>query len=384
MPTTVQLLKGATDVSATSIDNIVFTHGRTKSTGNIPPNTLTVTLLRKSPTPSPSSWTVGEALTFKVTTTFTYDLFKGNVTDVSFDKDTITVTATSGKIAGLGRVNISYPAGSGVTTTAALNAYFGQVAAAGGALTTYSADGIANVLHDLPAITDSVALATINAVIQSEWNGNLVEWGNIVYAQGQNSRRPSTMGSSRKFLWSFNSFYFQYGWRFAKRVGDKINRCTATSAAPTSGGLSATYSETADVTSYGAYAVTRSTTLNDAQTLSDFARAEVKHNDDPRYGTQALTIELTKISDATRDTFFGYGYSGAYLETTTIDSALPTKWFIEGMRVTFQRNAIWADLYVSDYRLTVAGQRWSDVTSGVKWNTVNAALTWDDILFTDI
>lgn len=380
---------GGTNLSATSVDNIVFTHGRRGPTGNLPPNTLTVTLVRKSPTPAPNSWSIGETVSLEATTPGlgggTIVFFRGQVTDLTFDRDIMTVTAVSEKLASLGRVLIDAPLiAAGTSTYNAVDTLCDLATAAGWLWSTPTFPVTSVLTHNVPAATQTNALSAVNTVVNSEWNGLMVEWLTSLEVQSQEWRRLSTMGTNRKFDYSSTGTIISRDWKFAKRVGDKVNRCTATAPVPSASSLSFTYSETADITTNGTFAVSKSTTLDDINELEDFARAEVKHLDDVRYSGVELRFDTTLLTDVQRNVFWSNFYCGAYLKTPTIDSALPVEWFVEGLRLTITRTDCFVDAFVSDLRLTVAGQRWSDVTSGVKWNTVLNTLTWDDVLFTAI
>lgn len=335
---------------------------------------------------NPGSWAIGDTFTVTMANTGqpSVTMFTGAITDVTVNRDTISVTGVSNTLAALGRVVIDMVSR---TNEAILNSYAEIVTnaqakgAAPGLLTatyslvstvTYGAQTNVNALSELQQLEDTEP----NGVIAQETDGQLTFYG-------YGFRNTATMPANRLFDWSAKGALIGKDWQFRRTVSDKTNSAKVTSAA----GIT-TYSNTSDVTANGLFEKSVTTLLADADQATFYGRNITAHYSTPGYVAQSFLLDIGKLTDAERYSVARYMRLGSWVKLPTIDSTwspgFAGEYFCEGWRLAASRASVFMELYLSDAQLTRSAQRWTDVTSGVKWNTVTGTLTWDDLLDTNI
>lgn len=380
--------KGATTLTGATVDGFAITHGRRTTKERCPANTCTLTLVRSSMAVNPGSWLVGDSLTVDMTNTGqpTTTMFTGAITDVTVNRDLITVTAVSNTLAAIGRTTVTLPAQTYVTMSSAYNTLITAVQAKGGApglsagsyslqsAVTYPLQTDVNALQHLQALEDTEP----NGVIAQETNGSITFYG---YGYRNMASTPTGVPTNRQFDWSGEGAKIGKDWSFKRTVSDKLNDVNVKWASGTE-----SYANSADVTANGLYEKTVTTYLGDQDSALFYGRNIVQHYATPSYVASSFFIDIGRFGDADRQRIAQYMRLGSWVKLPTLDATwspgFSGEYYCEGWRLTASRTSVMMELFLSDAALTRAGQRWQDVTSGVTWATVNATYDWNDLLNT--
>lgn len=376
-----------------------LTNGRRTWTEVTQPSQLEMTVVRGS-TVTVTDWQLGDKilLEFRVPAVAAtwHILFQGSITDVSFDREVISIVAVDTLEGSLGRTWIDLPAADNVTMTAAATAVVNAAVAAGAlpgaGSTIYS--GLSQTNISYPAQTNQNALQLLNQLLQSEPNGVVgIRFGNAALPAlritGYDARRIPTMPSDLKFDCSAQSAAFLYEYNVSRRVADLINSATV----EYNDDGTYTFSDAASVAAIGRYAVSVTTNLNVSTDAEYLARRLVVRNDTPYLRFEDVTVDFRKLTSATL--FYNLArYSttcGSWIKIPAMYTGAQTDFFVEGWRDEVAYSTApgattqwFRTMYITDINTTDAAQRWQEVTSGVTWATVNPAYTWLTLEETDI
>lgn len=162
------------------------------------------------------------------------------------------------------------------------------------------------------------------------------------------------------------------------RTADLINQITITYKA----NASTTALDTDSVATYGLFAASRSTYLEQAAQAQQQRDFYLETRAIPRVNLGQIQIPLhnPNLPDALRDDLLGV-FCGLPIAVSDLPTAIynhPFTGFVEGYSWRVTRNTAELSLTVSDYGLTAIQQAWEQVNAAERWNTLSPALIWAD------
>lgn len=370
------------DISSTVEYQISCTFGRQDPTQSCAPASATIRIIYPGSSLDPSDFQLGDAIEIQCINTGqpTVSFFKGTITNMVADHETIRIQCVSTFMGSLARTFIDMPAYTNTNLKTVAEAAINAAKAAGAPLGTSWA--VNNMLYNVtvPAQTKVSALAYLQSLETSEPNGVLTEYpGGFLAFRNYGARRVSTMAATQKFLWSGKSSW-AYDWTLEKNSADFRNLASVAYVSGT-----ASYSDTASITARGQFAQSTSTYLVNVDDATYLATRNVQHGLNPGWRTTGLRIRLDDFTDLERYNVINNMRTNSYVETPVLSPAVGTQFFVEGWTDLIAYNsgtgiAQWVrTLFVSDITSSQAAQRYQDVTSGVTYATVNPTYRWVDL-----
>lgn len=363
---------------------ITAQYGRQDSTSTISPASVSFTVVYDSAglgVLDPNDFEVGNRiiLTVQNAALASAQYFSGTITDVAARHHELAVIAVSDTLSSINRTPIDLAGYTGSLTGTVVNAALLAVQAEGGlpAKTITTSTGTNTVTT--AAQTNVQATSFLGPVIASEPSGVLCEVIGGARFSDYNDRRVATMPATQKFDLSTFGTLIGYDWQLEKTVADFVNLSTVT----WTGGI-ATFSDATSVASFGTYARSVSTVVNNATQADYMALRTVQHGLAPGWRTSGIMLDMARLSDANRDLITKNMRTGSYVKLPLLITGAQTEYFVEGWSDQFIYGATgskqwWRTLYVSDITISQAAQRYLDVTSGVTYATVNGSLRWIDL-----
>lgn len=307
-----------------------------------------------------------------------FGLFGGLITDVSFDKDTLQVTAVSDGFSRLGRGTID-----SITTfggefddvfTDLYNNYLNDLwGAAGGPGVIVGQLGPVPELVTVPTLTNASGITVLQTVAASAPNGFLFEGpGGQLYFKDANYFRPST--------WPVPPFTITgdeivNDWQMTKTIGTKVNRAQVDYASGT-----ATAEDAADIASFGVYETSLATYATDLTNAQNIADRQVANLTNPGWQISAITIPLAPLSTVRQLQYINQTVIGTVVDIPELYTGLPTRYVVQGITDSIGRDFWERTFYLADWELFRPAQWWSDVPAAVEWDDVDPALTWDEMI----
>lgn len=371
---TVKVLIGAVEVQASTLEGVTITTGRQDARSAITPTTCSVTILYDSDlgTYDPSTYQIGTLLRVQVSTPSSgyLDRFYGRITDLQFDKYVLTITGVTDAISRFGRFAADFDYGSENTGTLLTLAYLGSIVPGypSGAPSYGFDSGV--TYCTTPALTNTTPAEFVTQLVASEPNSMFYEApGPALYFRDGNSFRSDVP------VITFSTTEIADQWQVTKRIGDKINSAVVEYDAG-----NVTYTETADTATYGKIQTSISTYCDAAADALNLATRTVKNFYDPGWTLPEITLNMSALSAARRETIRGSGAVAALVEIPSLAPGLNNKYVIQGYTERYGRVSWDLTFYLADWTLFRPAQNWENITSGITWSAVPVYVSWDDML----
>lgn len=372
------------DISANVEWRMALTYGRGDPSQQPSPATLSLAVVYNGSALTPADFQLGDLIEVTVSNTGQTDTiyFRGTITNARADHDTIRISCTSDVLGSLSRTLVDVAGYTATNLQTVLTAVTTAATTAGSMPGVVNPPTVGTMLYEVTttAQTQVNALSYLQQLIASEPEGVVLEQpGYGLTVAGYDDRRISTMPAAQKFNYTAVTG-FGWEWTVEKNAADFRNKSSVTYSAGT-----ATYQDSASVTSVGPVGTTTSTALTNLTDADFMALRLVQHGLNPGWRTTGLVLNCDSLTDAQRKALAANMRTGSYLQTPTISSSVTTEYFVEGWADDIGYNAAtgatrWLrTLNISDITSSQAAQRYIDVVSGVTWGTVNPAYRWVDL-----
>jgi hypothetical protein len=365
MSTTVYVGYGGSVVQLQSktLQGVSINYGRTDLSSSPAPMSCSLSILWDSSlgTLDPDLFLIGNGIGIANDTGWR---FQGEMTDVSVNKDVISITAVSRPLSRLSRLTLDFTglsSSSGVVLGSALS----TIELAIGYIVKSVSIGTVGVTA--PTSTAANALDYLQQIADSEPSGVLSDDRNArLWFTDANDRRTTTPAATLLASEISNA------WTAERRVSSKANRARVGWT-----GGTVQYDDTADQATYGVYEDSVTTLINNSSDATILATRMVKNQTVPDWQLSELTLELSTLSAARQLALTTAFQISNLIEIPTLFAGLQTKYFVEGYSERIGQTSWSITLYLSDITLTRPADRWIDVPVAEQWNTLAPALTWD-------
>lgn len=351
-----------------TLQGVEISYGRQDVTAQPEATTCSMSLLYESSLGSldPDTLRIGTPLEVYVGTE---RRFAGVVTDVEVDRNTAQLVAVSPVLSRLGRYTApTVPATTGTTGTALAAGWNAFQNAYSTPPALDASTGTVTV--DVDAQSDVGPLEWLAPVIASEPAGVLFErisTGEIVFRDSDDRR---TIVPAYTFTGDTTSI----GWRFARRIAEKVNTVSVTWT-----GGTVDLDDATDVAAAGVYQTSLETVIDNETDATTAARFILRNQTVPGWQLDALPVGVA-VLDSLDQAALAALEVGSVVEIPEILPGFQTLYFVEGYTERIGRDLWELELYLSDVSLSRPADRWVDVGAGVTWAGMNQTLTWDDVL----
>ena len=166
------------------------------------------------------------------------------------------------------------------------------------------------------------------------------------------------------------------GIQATERLADLANDVTVSYGS----GLTVQDDNPASIDVYGRLAASVSTNLADLPSANALLTYYLDTKSLPRRQIEQLTLalHLDSMENTLRDDLLDVT-TGTGIETSALPAAIFDSYFtgfVEGWTWTITRKALFLQLRVSEYLMSVIAEQWAQVDPAEAWNTINATLEW--------
>lgn len=303
--------------------------------------------------------------------------FVGIVTDMSIDRDTMTVSAVSQLISRYGKYSLP--------TAVTLNSTSGYICAAianaalpgvpnyvFGGMANYWAEGTFALDADFQIGAN--ALESLLTTAASEPYGFIYEdfLTEGMRSTDQNSRQQKTPD------FELTGDEIIDDWEVSKSVTSQLTKAIVNYV-----GGQTSY----DVpNSLGELEKTYDTIIISLAQAAEFAQMTAARGMNLRYEIPKATIPLATLSSARQDELLSYSQShgiriNAFVRLPLIRSYVQRDYFVEGWSETISRHRWDWTLHLSDIGRSRYFQRWTQLDPAMTWDTAPATTTWADLYY---
>jgi hypothetical protein len=430
MSHTVDLLIDGVVYDDKTLEGVYIVWGSQSVQNQPEPTSCSLTLLRDSTLGTVNAYDIKIGATVELTVTPTGQSplrrFRGIVTDVEINYETVRVDCVAAGIYSIRQLRYSVPAGFAVLveqdTYITLAVFYVAALQQLGALEPDDTD-VLNAPDTFPLIyADGGYPATYPTVSIYE---ELVEGQPPIVIDVQSIARDCTEAMPLGLLWEdmlkqpgtdrmnvvLSSYYFfdqsiatpdvtlsgdeiEWQWSATRDLGLFANSVSVgytgtldvTPGSPTvleyPNADSVFYNN--DAATRGAFAQVRDTRLTTETAAAELARNIADIGQNPGWVAD-VTIPLATLPESRQyDLINDYLFPGTLYELPTLATGLPTKWWPIGYTETISRNDWQLALKLADVSILWWGQRWQDVTATLQWGQVGATVTWQDLQGTEL
>lgn len=361
-----------------TLQGVQIDRGRQDFTSAVSSNRASFQLVYDSSlgTVDPTTLKLGEFVLIQYFSPSGWNLFGGLITDLSFDKDLVRVTAVSDGLSRLGRGNIPTIAtltGNFTTAFAYLYNTYLVTLYPPGRDPLFTVGGVATQVQ-IPALTNASGASVLATLCASAPNGFLFEGlsGRLTF-EDESYFRPSTWPA----YWpvAVNANEIVDDWQMTKTIGQKVNSAQVTYTSGT-----VTETDTYDVGVFGLFESSTTTYQTNAVDAQNLADRQVANFTDPGWQISAITIPVHTLSSLRQDVIVGLIQVGTVIDIPELYTGLPTRYVVQGITDRLGQTLFERTLYLADWELFRPAQTWDDIPAGVDWTDVDPALTWDEMI----
>lgn len=361
-----------------TLQGVQIDRGRQDFTSAVSSNRASFQLVYDSSlgTVDPTTLELGEFVEIQYFTPAGFALFGGLITDLSFDKDVVRITAVSDGLSRLGRGNIPSITGfANVFWLAFTGLYTNYL------LPLYPPGRYPTIVVGqdqtpvtIPTLTNASGASVLATLCASAPNGFLFEGlsGQLTFYD-QSFFRPSTWPAGWPIAVNANEIVDD--WQMTKTIGQKVNSAQVTYTSGT-----VTETDTYDVGLFGLFESSTTTYQTNAADAQNLADRQVANFTDPGWQISAITIPVHTLTAARQNVIVGSIQVGTVIDIPELYTGLPTRYVVQGITDRLGQTLFERTLYLADWELFRPAQTWDDVPAGVDWTEVDPALTWDEMI----
>jgi hypothetical protein len=306
--------------------------------------------------------------------------FLGMVTDISIDRETLSITAVSQLISRYGKYVLPTP----VTTNNTAGYVAQAIANAANAgipnniispsSGNYWAEGIFQLDADFQAGTN--ALEALQTTVSSEPFGFLYEEFDA------NGMRSTDQTTRSKLIPDFELTGDEIldDWQVGKKVNSQVTEAIVNYV-----GGTVTYTLPSN---FGELQRTYDTIIVSQADAEEYAFANCVRGVNLRYEIPQITIPVATMSSVRQNQLIGKDYLAqdgirinSLIRIPVIRSYIETDYFVEGWTERISKHRWDMTLHLSDANRTRYFQKWNQVTALLEWQDVEATTTWDDLIY---